>query len=160
MWCEISEPQQVLPVRSFFSFLISLRRSSNFTWAAWKKSWGSGRGNTLLSVPACWSSEADINTFECWVTMFLLVWSWAIMTDGNRPCQSYVGSIKQHNPPDESDCPEEGEDGWLNNVWQEMTHSERGIKLRVTLLFTSFSLGRISSPKPSAWPLVLFPPFM
>lgn len=30
----------------------------------------------------------------------------------------------------------------------------------LTLLFTSFSLGRISSPKPSAWPLTLLPPFM
>ena len=42
----------VLPVKSFFSFLMSLVRSSNLTWAAWKKSWGSGIGNTLLSVPA------------------------------------------------------------------------------------------------------------
>lgn len=30
----------------------------------------------------------------------------------------------------------------------------------LTLLFTSFSLGRISRPKPSAWPLTLLPPFM
>lgn len=30
----------------------------------------------------------------------------------------------------------------------------------LTLLFTSFSLGRISRSKPSAWPLTLLPPFM
>uniref|UniRef100_A0A0E9QYL8 Uncharacterized protein n=1 Tax=Anguilla anguilla TaxID=7936 RepID=A0A0E9QYL8_ANGAN len=39
-------------VRSLLSFLMSFSRSSNFTWAARKRSCGSGRGKTLLSVPA------------------------------------------------------------------------------------------------------------
>lgn len=45
---------RVPPDRSFFSFLMSLVKSSNLTCEAWKKSCGSGRGKTLFSVPACW----------------------------------------------------------------------------------------------------------
>lgn len=50
-YCLVTE-RFLLPSSCFFSFLKSSMRSSNLTWEARKKSWGSGRGKILLSVPA------------------------------------------------------------------------------------------------------------
>lgn len=78
-------------------------RSSNLTCAAWKSCCGSGRGNTLFSVPACWNqcSTFDIGTF---------LWRHAFF-GRTLPCRNCAGSTTPHSPPGSYNCPEE-----------EMTH--------------------------------------
>lgn len=52
-------------------------------------------------------------------------------------------------------------DHWVKvEVFSPPPTQHRQDNQSLTLLFTSLSLGRISRPKPSAWPLTLLPPFM
>lgn len=57
-WSEKSELRHDVLVRSRPNCLRSRSRSSNLTCAARKTSWGSGSGNTLLSVPAFYLNTA------------------------------------------------------------------------------------------------------
>lgn len=61
-------------VRSRSNCLRSRSRSSNLTCAARKTSWGSGSGNTLLSVPAFCSNTDNTNTRPPFKWRHILLW--------------------------------------------------------------------------------------